>query len=79
MLAILANLSPYFGSLLILCLNFIMHSKTEQSKVMREVRALAKLENHQHVVRYNTSWKERAPPDWKTRNYWAELRESSAM
>ena len=51
----------------------------EQSKVMREVRALAKLENHQHVVRYNTSWKERAPPDWKTRAYWAELRESSTM
>ena len=60
-------------------LTIFYHSKTEQSKVMREVRALAKLENHQHVVRYNTSWKERAPPDWKTRAYWAELRESSTM
>ena len=51
----------------------------EQLKVMREVRALAKLENHLNVVRYNISWKERAPADWKTREHWSKLKESDIM
>ena len=54
-------------------------SQREQSKVMREVRALAKLENHPNVVHYNTSWKERAPPDWKTREHWSKLKECDIM
>ena len=45
---------------------------------MWEACALAKLE-HQHVVRHYTAWMENAPPDWKTRAYWAELKESSTM
>ena len=60
---------------------FYSHSENEQLKVMREVRALARLvqEGHPHVVRYNTSWKERAPPDWKTRKHWSELKSSEIM
>ena len=55
------------------------YSEYELSNVMREVRALAKLENHPNVVRYNTSWKEIAPPDWKTRKHWSKLKESDIM
>ena len=48
---------------------------------MREVHALAKLvqESHSHIVRYNTSWEEKAPPDWKSREHWSLLESSKTM
>ena len=33
---------------------------------MREVRALARM-HHPTIIRYFTSWVERAPPDWDQR------------
>ena len=60
---------------------FAFCSKNERLKVMREVRALATLvqDSHQNVVRYNTSWEERAPPNWKSREHWRLLDGSSEI
>jgi len=46
--------------------------------VVREVRALAKL-NHPKIVRYYTSWVEDAPPDWHEKEIWKALRSSESM
>ncbi|KAI8437459.1 hypothetical protein MSG28_011782 [Choristoneura fumiferana] len=40
--------------------------ESKRERVLREVRALAKLE-HEHIVRYFNSWVEEPPPDWQER------------
>ena len=40
------------------------HNKKSREKVLREVRALAKLE-HSAIVRYFNSWSEQPPPGWQ--------------
>ncbi|XP_063896777.1 eukaryotic translation initiation factor 2-alpha kinase [Helicoverpa armigera] len=37
---------------------------SKRERVLREVRALAKLE-HEHIVRYFNAWVEEPPPDWQ--------------
>jgi len=39
-------------------------SRESRDRVMREVRALAKLDHH-NIVRYFNSWMESPPPDWQ--------------
>ena len=62
-------------------MNDYIFSNDKRLKVMREVHALAKLvqESHSHIVRYNTSWEEKAPRDWKSREHWSLLESSKTM
>ncbi|XP_064395058.1 uncharacterized protein LOC135342289 isoform X2 [Halichondria panicea] len=50
----------------------------KQDKVLREVMALANLE-HTHIVRYHTSWKEKAPDGWATKELWSMLKSSDSL
>ena len=43
---------------------YVVHSEQRKQKVMREVKALAKLE-HTGIVRYYQSWFESPPPGWQ--------------
>ena len=45
---------------------------------MREVRALAQLD-HMHIVRYHTSWKERAPDGWSEMKLWSAVQSSESL
>lgn len=50
----------------------------EEARVLREVRALAKLD-HNHIVRYFNSWLENPPPGWQEEQdkEWASMFKSS--
>ncbi len=54
------------------------YSPKKQDKVLREVMALANLE-HTHIVRYHTSWKEKAPDGWATKELWSLLKSSDSL
>ncbi|XP_039760075.1 eukaryotic translation initiation factor 2-alpha kinase-like isoform X3 [Pararge aegeria] len=45
--------------------------ESKRERVLREVRALAKLE-HEHIVRYFNAWLEEPPPNWQEQrdSYW---------
>ena len=45
---------------------------------MREAEVLARLD-HQKIVRYYTSWIEKAPPGWSGKKVWAALKSSESM
>ena len=45
---------------------------------MREAEVLAQLD-HSRIVRYYTSWIERAPPRWSEKELWAALKSSESM
>lgn len=52
--------------------------KSDQEKVMREAVSLARLD-HPKIVRYYTSWIEKAPPGWSEKDLWAALKSSESM
>ena len=52
--------------------------KSDQEKVMREAVSLARLD-HPKIVRYYTSWIEKAPPGWSENELWAALKSSESM
>ncbi len=54
------------------------YSPEKQDKVKEEVRALANL-NHLHIVRYFSSWMEKAPDGWKEKPMWSELTSSDSV
>ena len=70
-----------FASKLLACtvsIPVLPFRKSDQEKVMREVVSLAHLD-HPKIVRYYTSWIERAPPGWSENELWAALKSSESM
>ena len=55
---------------------FVVSSKSDQDKVLREVEALANLGTTvlTCVVRYFTSWTEQLPPGWVGMDMWKDLK-----
>ena len=56
------------------------HSKKDREKVLREVKALAKISASassvllRRVVRYYTSWNDQLPPGWTGMDLWKGLK-----
>ena len=44
----------------------------------REVKVLAQLD-HYRIVRYSTSWIEMAPPGWRDKKIWEDLKSSETQ
>lgn len=52
--------------------------KAARDKVMREVHALARFE-HRGIVRYFSSWVERAPAGWDQKEEWISISRANSL
>lgn len=64
--------------LLIFVFIFFVIRKAARDKVMREVHALARFE-HRGIVRYFSSWVERAPAGWDQKEEWISISRANSL
>ena len=60
------------------CVYIFVIRKAARDKVMREVHALARFE-HRGIVRYFSSWVERAPAGWDQKEEWISISRANSL